>query len=122
MVRSSDTSDVKRLRREMSALIEEIERTTAVLKRYKTLSAQLLSRVENGQVLVEALHQLEGPMRRREVTDAMDQLDSARHRVRLAMFALGEAQGTSVSELGRKLGISRQLAARLAKEAAEGLR
>jgi biotin operon repressor len=33
------------------------------------------------------------------------------------MFVLAKENGTSASELGRQLGISRQLAARLAKQA-----
>jgi hypothetical protein len=51
------------------------------------------------------------------VTDAVDALEAARHRVRLAMFSLAASQETSASELGRQLGVSRQLAARLAQEA-----
>jgi hypothetical protein len=110
--------ETKRLLQDMNALIDEVDRVRAVLLRYKKVSAQLASRVEQGTVLADALEQLEGAVRRREVTESMEELEGARHRVRLAMFALGNAQGTSASELGRKLGVSRQLASRLANEAA----
>jgi len=110
--------ETKRFVQEMNALIDEIDRVRGVLLRYKRVSAQLASRVQQGRPVTDALEQLEGPVRRREVTEAMDQLEGARHRVRLAMFALGNAQGASASELGRKLGVSRQLASRLANEAA----
>jgi hypothetical protein len=112
-------SEVRRLVQEMEALIEEVERVHAVLRQYTAGSAEIVRQVEQGSLLTEALDSLQGALRRREVTEAMEQLEAARHRVRLAMFALGHAQGSSASELGRKLGISRQLASRLANEAAE---
>lgn len=112
-------NEARRLVREMDGLIEQIDRTRSVLQRYKNVSAQVARRVDQGQVLADALEQLKGPIRRREVTEAMEELEGARHRVRLAMFSLAEAQGTSISELARQLGFSRQLASRLAAEAAE---
>ena len=42
----------------------------------------------------------------------------ARHRARVAIFALAIEQGTNLSEMGRALGISRQLSSRLGAEAA----
>jgi hypothetical protein len=113
-------AEVKRLVQEMDALIEEVEQVHGVLRRYTTVSAELVGQVQKGLLLTEALDNVQGALRRREVTEAMEQLEAARHRVRLAMFALAHAQGSSASELGRKLGFSRQLAARLANEAASG--
>ena len=112
------TTQAEWLADEMAVLVEVTERARTVLKRYERASTQVVRRVHEGQRLVDALDKLDGAARRREVTDAMGELSAARHRVRLAMFALGESQGTRVSELGRKLGLSRQLASRLAKEAA----
>jgi len=109
----------KRLVREMEALIEVAEDVRKVLQRYKTGSTKLAARVDLGELLADALKAESGPMRRREVSDALAELEAARHRVRLAMFALGEEQGTSASELGRQLAISRQLSSRLAAEARE---
>ena len=109
--------EVKRFVKAMDALLEQVDNTRSVLQRYKSASAKVAQRVEKGQLLVDVLKDLEGPITRRQVTEAMDELAAARHRVRLAMFALGDAQGTNVSELGRQLGISRQLASRLANEA-----
>ena len=112
--------EVKHLVQSMDALIEQVERTRSVLQRYKTVSAKVARRVEEAQLLADVLAQVNGPVIRREITEAIEELEGARHRVRLAMFALGEAQGTSISELAHQLGFSRQLGSRLAREA-EGL-
>ena len=113
------SKETKRLVKDIDVLIEEVDGVRDILLSYKKLSSQLARRVEQGLPLVDALEQLQGPLRRREVTEALEQLEAARHRVRLAFFALGNAEGTSASELGRKLGVSRQLASRLANEASE---
>jgi len=107
------------LARKMKALIEVTEDLRSVLLAYKRVSAQVVERVEKGHTLVAALEALRGPIRRRAVTEAVENFEGARHAVRVAMFALGQENGTSASELGRQLGISRQLSARLAKEAEE---
>jgi len=59
------------------------------------------------------------PTQRRRVTEAIQEFEAARHRVRVVMFALAKEQGSSASDLARALGISRQLASRLAAEAEE---
>jgi len=111
--------EIKQLSVEMQAFIEQAQKVRAVLQSYTKVSAELVRRVEKGELLADVLEDLEGPTHRREVTEAVEELVQSRHRVRLAMFALGKAQGSSPSELGRKLGVSRQLASRLANEAAE---
>jgi hypothetical protein len=50
------------------------------------------------------------------VTEAIQEFEAARHQLRLALFSLGKEEGASISEVGRVLGISRQLASRLAGE------
>jgi hypothetical protein len=51
------------------------------------------------------------------VARQLDELEAARHKVRTALFALGLSEGMTISELGRLYGFSRQLAARIAREA-----
>ena len=51
------------------------------------------------------------------MTEAVEESEAARHQLRLALFAVGKEEGASISEVGRVLGISRQLASRLAGEA-----
>jgi len=111
----------KRLVRDMAALIEATDHLCEVLRRYQTGSAEVAARVEQGELLEDALRTAEGPVRRVEVTDSLAEFEAARHQVRLAMFALGDEQGTSASALGRQLAFSRQLASRLANEANDTL-
>lgn len=108
-----------RLARTMRALIDATEELRQVLLTYQTVSAEVVTLVEQGRTLASALEVVEGPLRRRSVTEALASFEAARHEVRLAMFTLGRENGTSASELGRQLGISRQLSARLAREADE---
>lgn len=111
----------KRLVRDMTTLVELTEDLCVVLRRYQKVSTDVAERVERGELLVDALAAVKGPVRRREVSDTLAEFEAARHQVRLAMFALGEEQGTSTSELGRQLAFSRQLASRLATEARDTL-
>jgi len=111
----------KRLVRDMATLIDVTDELVEVLQRYKDGSADVAARVERGELLADALEAASGPIVRAEVTDALEKFETARHQVRLAMFALGEDQGTSTSELGRQLAFSRQLASRLATEARDTL-
>ena len=53
---------------------------------------------------------------RRESVDALNGLEQARHRLRLAAMAGCLAAGMSIGELARQWGFSRQLAARYASE------
>ena len=109
-------SKSKQLVHSFSELNEVAERLRAVLLRYNKASDQVATLVAEGAHLVPALQSLGGPVRRSEVTDALEEFEAARHRVRLAMFALAKEQGSSFSDVARALGISRQLASRLAAE------
>lgn len=105
---------------EISSLMEATERLRETLARYKRANATLARRVSQGDSVLEAFDAMDGSMdRQRELTEMFEEFEAIRHRVRLALFGLAEAQGVSMSELGRRLGISRQLASKLAKEAAE---
>jgi hypothetical protein len=110
----------EQLVREISALLEATETLREVLGRYKRANARLARRVAQGESVLEAFDGLEGAMQRhRELTETLEEFEAARHHVRVALFALATAQGASLSEIGRRLGISRQLASRLAAEADE---
>lgn len=98
-------------------LLESLAALDDVLERYDKVTREVIAEVERGTPLVTALHVLGGSVVRPEVTAALDSFEAARHRVRVAMFGLGLEQGASISEIGRSLGISRQLASRLAAEA-----
>jgi ABC-type phosphate transport system auxiliary subunit len=109
-------SKSKQLVDQLSELCRVEERLRRILLRYNKLNSKLSNLVERDIHIVTALESLHGPMRRSELTDALDEFEAARHRVRLAMFALAKEQGSSHSDVARALGISRQLASRLAAE------
>ena len=88
-------SEIKQLSEEMQAFIEQAQRVRAVLQSYTKVSAELVRRVEKGELLADVLEDLEGPTHRREVTEAVEELVQSRHRVRLAMFALGRLRGAA---------------------------
>ncbi len=103
--------------RDMARVIERAKELRAVLGRYEEGSANVARRVNNGEQLADALEAERGALTRQEVTEAVAELEGARHQVRLSMFSLAKEQGTTISELSRQLGISRQLGSRLAGEA-----
>jgi hypothetical protein len=108
----------KNLIRQIDTLTVAVESLEDVLGRYKRAVAGLATHVEEGESVLESFDGLDGAMQRhRELTETLEEFGAARHQVRLALFALAMAQGASMSELGRRLGISRQLASRLAAEA-----
>jgi hypothetical protein len=76
-----------------------------------------LKRANEGIDISEALGALDPASARHSMNDALKALEQARHEMRLAIFAMALDQGTSIGELGRIFGFSRQLAARYAKEA-----
>jgi hypothetical protein len=106
----------KRVMRSASELLEAIEALRSVLAGYESVVTDLIARVDQGDEMVEAIQGVNGAKVRPEVTEAMDAFEAARHQVRLAMVAAALEQGASASEVGRALGISRQLASRLASE------
>ena len=72
--------------------------------------------IEQGLPIGDTLDIIAAPSTRAGLNSALSELEHSRHRSRLAMFAGGIEEGLSISELGRKMGFSRQLAARYAHE------
>jgi response regulator of citrate/malate metabolism len=110
----------KRLVKQAQQLIESTEKLRQVLAQYQRATNRLVRRVESGDRLVDTVERIGGRALRPELTDVLDEFETARHNTRLAMFALAQEEHTSISELARALGISRQLGSRLAREAEAG--
>jgi len=101
-------------------LIKANERLCKVLEQQRTLMSETFQNIEPRGLGVEVLVSRGAAPMREELTNALDEFDRVRHMVRLSLFVvLGQEQGVSISEIARTLGISRQLASRLAQEAAE---
>jgi len=104
---------------EISNCVEVTDRLRQVLLDFRTTIEKLAEFVNNDEPAVPALAKLNAPIRRRTLTEAMDEFDVARHQMRVALFASALEQGASISEIARGLGISRQLASRIAQEVTE---
>jgi hypothetical protein len=105
------------------AAIEELVDCSTLLRqtlqRYERAMTKIAGHLERGEPGVSAARGTGIPTQRRQVTEAIEEFEAARHQLRLALFALGREEGASIAEIGRTLGISRQLASRLAGEAAD---
>jgi hypothetical protein len=110
----SEKSD--RLVDRITTLVECSGRLRDLLSRYEEANVALAAHLSGGQSAMTALDNLETTVRRREVTETLEEFDAARHEVRLALLATWLDEGGSRSSVGRALGISRQLASRLAAE------
>ena len=105
---------------EISRLVEASQSLQDVLNRYERAITDLAERVRKGESVLEAFSGMDGAMERhRELPETLDDFEAARHQVRVALFDLALDQGATASELGRRLGVSRQLASRLAGHARE---
>lgn len=103
---------------EIALMIEASHTLQEVLVRNQKAIEDLATRVQRGESVLEAFSAMDGAMRRhRELPQTLEEFEAARHQVRLALFDLALDQGATASELARRLGISRQLASRLASAA-----
>jgi hypothetical protein len=75
-----------------------------------------LDLLEQGTPLSEALTDLHTAERRVHMTERLAEFDECRHRLRISITAAGLEEGMSIGDIGRAFGVSRQLAARFAKE------
>jgi hypothetical protein len=110
--------------RELVQRIIELQQANDLLQEalriHKSALADAVTNLQGGDLTAEAIHQGGAPAIRTDLTDALDDFEKARHSVRVSLFAfMGRTQDTPVAEIGRSLGISRQLASRLAQEAKE---
>jgi len=107
----------ERLLRRIAELVACSALLREQLRRYEKAMVKIAEHLESGAPGVTAARGTGIPTERQQVTEAIQEFEAARHQLRLALFALAKEEGASISEVGRVLGISRQLASRLAKEA-----
>lgn len=78
--------------------------------------AQGLTLLEGGAALDQILDTVQSAERRVRMTEILAEFDACRHRLRISITAAGLEEGMSIGDVGRAFGVSRQLAARFAKE------
>jgi transposase-like protein len=88
-----------------------------VLVRFKSSNEDFAELVASGGSVREAVGVDIPQRRRRELTIMLDEFEAARHEFRQALFAVCLEEGATISEIGRALGVSRQRASRLVREA-----
>ncbi len=103
----------------ISQLVETASELRELLQRYERTMLDIAKRLESGESAIDASWNTPIPGQRRQVTEAIEAFEASRHKLRLALFTVGREEGSTISEVGRVLGISRQLASRLAAQAAE---
>ena len=75
-----------------------------------------LDLLDQDMPLGQALAELNTADRRERMTDLLAEFDECRHRLRISITAAGLEEGMSIGDISRAFGVSRQLAARFAKE------
>ena len=108
----------QRLIDQIARLVESSGRLRTELKGYEKTMSGIARRLEAGEPGIGASAGTDIPSQRKRVTEVIEEFEAERRLLRLALFTLGKEEGASISEIGRVLGISRQLASRLAGEAA----
>ena len=105
----------------MLAALQEGRRANRDLRRALQEGERALGRVERalerGDPLVQVAEDTEFARVREAMSAAVEAFEVSRHRVKVAAFALANAEQTSIGRLSRLWGISRQLGARYAREA-----
>jgi hypothetical protein len=76
--------------------------------------------IERGAPIIEALEEVGGTLTVPAMLEIFEEFHAARQDLRVALLAIARREGTTAGELARTLGISRQLAYRLAAEAEAG--
>ena len=112
--------------REHEAAIAAIERTIeasqalgAQLRSGEAIGRKMIQKLESGVPIsgsVEAAGAVASDLRQ-NTNYLLAEYEHCRHEMRLAFIGPSLDEGMSIGEIGRTLGVSRQLAARLAKEA-----
>jgi len=101
----------------MDMFVEICAKFRKTLSSVSTSNRRARTLVEKERPVREVLAAIPTSAIRKTMTQQIAELEAARHNVRLAVFILGLNEGLSIGELGRSMGISRQLASTYAKEA-----
>lgn len=105
--------DAARTLREME---EAIIRTRSQLKFMETLMRRVRKMIESGKSATEVAKVANAAQARAATSDIIREVQAARHRAQQAQFKLAAAEGSTMAEIARGWGVSRQLVSRMVKE------
>ena len=102
--------------------LEELIDSTAALRRqldaHDVMCRQVLDDLRDHVPMGCALPAARADAGRSALTDAIKQFEAIRHRSRLALVAISLEEGSTIAEIARTWGVSRQLASRWVAELA----
>jgi DNA-directed RNA polymerase sigma subunit (sigma70/sigma32) len=100
----------------LDALEHASSRAVAALEHARQGRVVARDFVREGRPLAELEREIEVQPLRASVSDALSDLERARHETQRLLFQLLHAEGQTLADIGRTFGISRQLVSRLVNE------
>lgn len=96
----------------------------AALREGETIGRRMIKKLQNGAPISSAVEEVGASASelRRSAAEHLSCYEHRRHEMRLTFVGAALDEGLSIGEVARKLGVSRQLMARFAKEARDGYR
>ena len=101
-------------------MMETVVRVREALEATEVRYAAALETLRTGGPITETLQLSDAGASRQMLTDALQELQQARHAARRVMIQLGRAEGQSIAEMAATWGISRQLVSRYLSEEVGG--
>ncbi len=94
----------------------------AALRDGETIGRRMIKKLQNGVPISNAVEEVgaNASELRRSAAEHLSSYEHRRHEMRLTFVGAALDEGLSIGEVARKLGVSRQLMARFAKEARDG--
>ena len=105
---------------DMSRLLDFVRCLHGELQACEATYEQTILRLESEESVSDILQSVEACDARSALNEALADLGRVRHSSRLSMIATEMEEGSSISEVGRHWGFSRQMAQRYVKEARTG--
>jgi hypothetical protein len=106
-----------RVDQEIAHLLDSAKRLRDELRTKEANYRRIAKLLDRGDDVRSVLNDLNAAAIRQDMSDALDAFEQSRHQVRVAIAARGMDEGMTIGEIARSWGVSRQLAARYAKEA-----
>jgi len=100
----------------MLELVESVARTRNQLKVVETTVRRSRRLLESGRSMHEIALMINAADKRSVTSGLIREVQGARHRSHQAAFKLAVAEGSTMAEIAREWGVSRQLVSRMVKE------
>ena len=105
---------------DVTLLVDTLRDLRAQLQSYESICQQTILSLKSGVPIAKILQSVEASDARTRLNSGLEELESVRHRSRLSIIAAEIDEGSSISDVGRQWGFSRQMAQRYVKEARTG--